>query len=445
VKVIRGAALTRHWRGLRWAPPLLAIAITGETVMGGSNGWASRPAAVLVNLMLAGMILMAIEPSSRLWVRMRTPLMLFTLALLWAVVPRLLPAGWAAMADIPVDPAPDRLLPTMAEAISRVALVMAACAATYRLQAARPLLWWLAAMGGLYAGWMILTPLPWQSLAGAGRDRFAATIGNWNAAGAYFGIIATLALAALLAGPAPLRRGWPWLFALPLTAALLLCMATQSRLAFTLTAVSLVTGLMWQRRAVPHPGRKRRAMPLLLPLGLVIMAVAYWGSDALFPRYRALSADGLSRWDIVTTYWSYTLDSPLWGWGLGSFFELNQAQLTPATALRFWSFGAAHNAPLQIALEAGWPALLLLVAGVAVIGRDVIRQSWGAEEIGCAGALAIVVGASLVDIAWNVPAIGALSCVLLGTLWGARPARRPGTQLIRRSSTGRARGVPVTS
>jgi hypothetical protein len=183
----------------------------------------------------------------------------------------------------------------MAEAISRVALAMAACAATYRLQAARPRLWWLAATGGLYAGWMILTPLPWQSLAGAGRDRFAATMGNWNAAGVYSGIIATLALAALLAGPAPLRRGWPWLFALPLAAALLLCMATQSRLAFTLTAVALVTALMWQRRAEAHPGRKRGAMPLLLALELVIMAVAHMGSNALFPRYQALSADGLSR------------------------------------------------------------------------------------------------------------------------------------------------------
>lgn len=439
------AAFVRHWRGLHWAPPLLAIAVTLETAIGGSNSWATRPAASLINILAAGAILLTIEPSSRVWGRMRAAWLLFVAALLWAAVPRLVPIGMAMVMDVPANPAPDRLLPALAEAISRLSLVMAACAAIYRLQTARSLLWWLAVTGGAYVAWVIVTPMPWRFLAGAGRGRFAATIGNWNAAGAYFGVVATLCLTMVLAPPEPWRRGWPWLFALPLTAALLLCMATQSRSAFTLTAMALTIAIVWQRHAAFYSGRKRHVAALVITLGLVAMAVAYGGTEALFPRYRALSADSLSRWEIITTYWDYTKDSPFWGWGAGSFFELNQAYLTPATALRFWNFGAAHNAPLQIALEAGWPALLLLATGVAVIGRDVARRSWQIEDVGLIGGLGIIVGASMVDIAWNVPAVGALGCVLLGALWGGRPLRQPGARLANRSSTGRARGVPVTS
>jgi hypothetical protein len=284
----------------------------------------------------------------------------------------------------------------------------------------------LAASGGCYAVSMIVTPLPWQFLAGTGQGRFAATIGNWNAAGTYLGMTATLCLAVIL-GRTEVHRGWlTRLFWVPLIAALVLCMATQSRSAFTLTlAAMIMIAVIWQRRAASHSGRTRQAAKFALPLGLVIIGVAYVGGEALFPRYRALPIDSLSRWDIITTYWSYSMDSPLWGWGPGSFFELNQARLAPATALRFWSFGAAHNAPLQIALEAGWPALLMLSAGVAVIGVNIARRAWRVEDIGLIGALGVAAGASMVDIAWNVPAIGALSCVLLGVLWGGRPARSP--------------------
>jgi hypothetical protein len=419
-------AIALYWRGMPWAPPLLAATITLEIAAGGSNDWATRPAAASVNVLVAGMILLGVEPSSRIWVRMRAPLILFCAALLWAGLPRLMPIGIATALDIPANPAPDRLMPALAEAISQVSLVMAACAVTYRLRDVRPFLLWLAAAGGCYAVSMILTPLPWQFLAGTGQGRFAATIGNWNAAGTYFGMTATLCLAVIL-GRTEIYRGWlTRLFWVPLIAALVLCMATQSRSAFTLTlAAMMMIAVIWQRRAASHSGRTRQAAKFALPLGLVIIGVAYVGGEALFPRYRALPIDSLSRWDIITTYWSYSMDSPLWGWGPGSFFELNQARLAPATALRFWSFGAAHNAPLQIALEAGWPALLMLSAGVAVIAVNLARRAWRVEDIGLIGALGVAAGASMVDIAWNVPAISALSCVLLGVLWGGRPARSP--------------------
>lgn len=433
------------WRGLRWSPPLLAVVLTAEVAIGGANDWTTRPAAALANSIVAMAIMLATSTSSRVWTRMRRPLWWFVAALAWACLPRLLPAGTAALMGIPINPAPDRLWPELAEEASRLGLVVAGCAASYRLKAVRPFVIWLSAIGTVYLSWMIVSPLPWRFLLGEGQGRYAATIGNWNAAGTYFGMIATLCFAAILGSTTPRRFAWSWLFVLPLAAGMLLCIATQSRSAFTLATMALAMGLVWHLRSASLLARKRGALLLVVSVGLAVMLLAYFGAHGLFPRYFALSTDGVSRWDIITAYFGISLEAPLWGFGPGSFFEVNQARLTPATALRFWDFGAAHNAALQIALENGWPALLLLVAGVFAIGRDITYRPWTAEDIGLIGALTIAAGASMVDIAWNVPAIGALMCTLLGVLWGARPVRAPGTQLIRRSSTGRARGVPATS
>lgn len=433
------------WRGLHWAPPLLAIIITLEVASGGANDWVSRPVAALGNIAASCAILLATDDRSRVWTRMRRPVACFVAALAWGAVPRWLPAAGAALIGVPPDPALDRLWPALADSVSRLGLVLAGCAAGYRLKKARPFVSWFAASSAVYIGVLLATPSPWRHLVGGGVGRYAATIGNWNAAGAYFGMNAALCLAALLSDSDGYARWWRGFFALPLAGAIMLCMATASRSAFTLTSMALAFGLIWNWRSASFQERKHRG-PVLIALTLAaVMAAAWVGTNALFPRYLMLSEDGISRWKILTIYAGYTMESPIWGFGPGSFFEVNQARLTSSTAAHFWDFGAAHNAALQIALEYGWPALLLLIAGVANIARDVFRRAWNAEDVGLLGALAIASGASFVDIAWNVPAVGALSCVLLGVLWGVRPAGVRRLQIMRRSSTGKASGVPVTN
>lgn len=418
-------SIVARWRNLRWAPPLLSVILLLEIANGGANGWLARPTAGLTNLTVSGAILMTVKETSRVWFRIRTPFLLFVTALLWAALPRMAPASITGLLNISASLAPDRIWPDLAESVSRLMLVMAACSATYRLGSARLFVLWFAATGGIYAGWMIVTPLPWHFLAGTERGRFAATIGNWNAAGTYFGMTAVLCLAAILANNGIKRRGWHWLFAVPLIGSMLLCMATQSRSAFTLTAVALVIAITWNRRPSSLLASKRQILALVIPLAVTVMLVAYLGAEAIFPRYFTITADGLSRWDIITTYFAYTMETPWWGTGPGSFFEVNQAKLTLPTALVYWSFGAVHNAPLQIALENGWPTLFLLIAAITAISRDIVRRRWDSDDVGLIGALAIAVGASMVDIAWNVPAVGALSCILLGVLWGARRTHQP--------------------
>lgn len=446
-----GAVVQRRqpgrWRALRWAPATFGIVATAEVAIGGANDWATRPAAALVNLALAAVILLAIAADSRFWRHIRLPSLIFIAALAWAALPRLLPAPLATWFGIPPSLAADRTLPELAEATSRLTLVLAACAVSYRLKGAWPVIQALVVAGTVYLVWLVVMLAPWQFLLDGQHRRFAATIGNWNAAGVYFGIIAILSLAMIQTRPPQHSRLPRWAYGVPLVLNLLFCVATLSRSALTLTVAGLAIGIFWQGRSSYLLVSTRRRAALIGMVGMVTMMLTYLSADALFPRYLMLSTDSLSRWDIVTTYFDYTLDSPLWGFGPGSFFDLNRSRLDPATALRFWNFGAAHNAPLQIALEAGWPAVGLLALAVTLVGRSVARCRWSAENVGLLSALTVLAGAAMVDIAWNVPAIGAIGCILFGALWGNpdQPGSGQRRRSRRRSWIGTAGGVPATS
>lgn len=432
---------------MRWAPVAFGIVMTAEVAFGGANDWATRPAAALANLMLSAAILVAITANSRFWRYVRLPALMFMAALAWAALPRLLPVPIASWLSVPASLAADRTWPELAEATSRLALVLAACATSYRLKTSRPIIQAFVAAGAAYLAWLVVMLAPWRFLVDGQHRRFAATIGNWNAAGTYFGMIAILCLTMIQTRPAGHGRLAYWAYGVPLVLNLLFCVATLSRSALTLTVAALVVGMIWQGRSSHSLVSTRRRAVLIGLIGTVALMLVYLGADALFPRYRALSTDSLSRWDIIATYFDYTLESPLWGFGPGSFFDLNRSHLNPATALRFWNFGAAHNAPLQIALEAGWPAVGFLAMAVMLVGRVVVRRGRSAENVGLLGALTVLAGAAMVDIAWNVPAIGAIGCILFGALWGS-PGQVRGDQRrrsSRRSWMVTASGVPATS
>jgi len=94
----------------------------------------------------------------------------------------------------------------------------------------------------------------------------------------------------------------------------------------------------------------------------------------------------------------------------------------------YWNFGAAHNAPVQLAIEAGWPGLALLLVALAAIGWQIARarRDWWSVAPLCA--LAAIAGSAMIDIALNVPAVVALFAVLLGSVWGAALASGTATR-----------------
>jgi O-antigen ligase len=252
--------------------------------------------------------------------------------------------------------------------------------------------------------------------------RFAGSIGNPNAAGVIYGMLSLIALAVARVGFARWRKkpgDGRLLAALAAAAVALVGFAlvgtTQSRTALAL----LVAGLALEL-ATGAPGRKRRrgwrAAGFVVAAGALAVAAA-----GTLDRFAPVEADGVGRGAIWGYYLALAGKAPLIGHGVGSFVELNQRQLTQASAPALWSFGAAHAAPVQLALETGWPGVgLLAVVAALVLGRIIRRLRPAADPVGLAMLLALMMAllAGMVDIALNVPGIAMLASILTGLSWG---------------------------
>jgi O-antigen ligase len=264
-------------------------------------------------------------------------------------------------------------------------------------------------------GW----PLPMEDER---LHRFAGSIGNPNAAGVIYAMLSLIAVAVGCRSFARWRHraGDGRLLAAlaELGVALVGCALvgiTQSRTALAL----LVAGLALQLATGTAARKSRRKWRVAGAIAAALaLAVAAAGT---LDRFAPVEADGVGRGAIWGYYLALAGKAPLNGHGLGSFVELNQRQLTPASAPTVWSFGAAHAAPVQLALETGWPGLALLAGVVAlVLGRIIRRLRPAADPVGLAMLLAVLVAvlAGMVDIALNVPGIAMLASILAGLSWG---------------------------
>lgn len=397
---------------------VLALVVVVQIAAFGANDRVSSLVAALVNLIVAISLLIGVEGRSRFWMRTRRPVIAFSLALIWASLPALVPAGYHEALGIPPRPAPDLFRPELDKAIGAIALMLAAAGVAYRRRSIDAVLRWLTFLLALYGAMLLATPSLWAAVRGDASVRYAASIGNWNAAGLVFGILAILA------------TGWPyregrrgalhWLAVAVMVLGLFLCALTRSRYALTLTMLAMTILLVRFGARLRQPSR----MSLSVTLGAVVVVVLAIGASRFPERYGALASDSISRFTVLGRAFRQAMDAPWWGYGLGNYFEVNQQDLTTRTAPQFWSFGAAHNAPLQWAMEAGWPSLACGLAGVLLIVFRIARSKVMTEQAPATAlvAVATVAGAAMIDIAGNVPALISLAGVLLGSVWGLAAA-----------------------
>ena len=123
--------------------------------------------------------------------------------------------------------------------------------------------------------------------------------------------------------------------------------------------------------------------------------------------------------DSRTKFWPDVLDAiahyqPV-GSGLGSFIKIFQRHESMST-LHFTYVFHAHNDVMEIALEAGWAGVALIVAAVALwlagSWRVLRRAAWGAftpMHVACVLGIAILLAHSLVDYPLRTLA---LACVM---------------------------------
>lgn len=417
---------------LGWAAPALAGLLVAQWLAGGANQGVSSALAACADAALAIAVFALAPAQSRFWARARGPFVLLAAALLWAALPGLLPAGLARALAMPVNPAADRFALALAKALATTLLLIVAGLLAYRDGSARGLVRVLTLAGLVYLLWAAADALDWL-YDSARAARYSGTIGNPNAAGIVFAALALLAGGLALAPEAepPALRG----AALAGSAvALVLCALTGSRSAVLLALVggALLLVRRWRRWQDGRPPLRLVAaagLALVVLLGVVAWATPVGDRSAYLPE------DAGSRWAVIDHYAGIAQAQPVWGHGLGSFYDVNQQTLTPEVAPLYWNFGAAHNAAVQQAIETGWPGLALLLLALAAIGWQVARarRDWWTVAPLCA--LFAITGSAMVDIALNVPAVAALFAVLLGAIWGA--ALASGTPRVRR----RGRGV----
>lgn len=245
-----------------------------------------------------------------------------------------------------------------------------------------------------------------------------------NTAGTVLGVLSLLAASDLLQAWGRVRHD-RWSDRLqavaPIVAASLLFLAslllTSSRAAIALTGVGLVIVLV--ARAL-HDRRSLGAI-LAVTVGLLVLLAAYFllGNSLFADRYLDVSGDSQIRTAILEPHWRAFLASPLFGYGLGTFPEINN-QITSAENFGFLAQTIVlHNAYVQWLEEAGLVGAVPMFALVAWIvatsaWRAVRRQSSRTVMTGVLTALALIMAHAAVDVSLNVYSCAALFSLLLG-------------------------------
>jgi len=432
-------------RPLGWAAPALAVLVAVQILAGGANQGLTSAIAAFADAVLAIAVIALSPAASRFWRLARLPLALLAAALAWAALPGLLPQGLGSALGMPANPAADLFGLALAKALATTLLTIVAALLAYRAGSARGVIRVLTLVGLVYVAWAAVDAIDWL-YDSARAARYSGTIGNPNAAGITFAALALLAGGLALAPDEEAMQ-------LRLAAvagsavALVLCALTGSRSAVLLALLGggLLLVRRWRRWQDGRPPLRLLA-PAALALIVLLVLVAVFTPVA--DRSAYLPEDAGSRWAVIDHYTAVANASPWWGQGLGSFYEVNQRTLTAEVAPLYWNFGAAHNAPVQLAIEAGWPGLALLLIALAAIAFQIARarRDWWSVAPLCA--LLAIAGSAMVDIALNVPAVAALFAVLLGSVWGGAlasgAARRTVASRTPKAPRRRRRNSPMT-
>jgi O-antigen ligase len=219
-----------------------------------------------------------------------------------------------------------------------------------------------------------------SAAAGEGSARMKGAFGSPNTVAALMGGFALLALGLTLQRLAHERRRGATALRAAIAASprglattlFLVCVAmTGSRWGILLTVG--LSGLLVSLRLGAALGtqmslRWRIAAVAAIATALAVLTVLTAGEVAV-QRFGAAGSDAISRGIILQTYWGAFLQSPLFGYGLGSAPALIAPLLTAENYDALWDIRATHNLYLQWLVETG-------VVGAALMGTVVAALHW---------------------------------------------------------------------
>jgi O-antigen ligase len=247
--------------------------------------------------------------------------------------------------------------------------------------------------------------------------------------------------AGLLADELRRGRGWkdPLVCALPLSMVVLSLgvTSTGSRAGFGLLMLAVLAMAVLLRRGRTGPPLQRSLTFWLRSTGIVaFLAIVQYTLLGLLLRLEQDPFDDL-RWTFASRTLAAARTYAGVGSGLGTFTEAYY-RLGELTADHWVLANHAHNDYLELWLEGGVVAIVLLLWVLVVLGRQWIRVARRTEpaaeggsrraprgmEIGCGLALLLIALHSLVDYPIRTPAIACLAGVLAGVLMSVRTDSR---------------------
>ena len=96
--------------------------------------------------------------------------------------------------------------------------------------------------------------------------------------------------------------------------------------------------------------------PVAALSGIILFAVS---GGQVVGRLSRVAQESVSRREIYVAHWSVIKSAPLFGYGFGSFVELNRKLISPTTFDSMWSVRALHNVVLQWLEQCGVVGLLV--------------------------------------------------------------------------------------
>lgn len=264
-------------------------------------------------------------------------------------------------------------------------------------------------------------------------DRLAASFLSANTAATLFGSFILLSAGALYRvllsrdRRRRLSRAAPYALALALALLCLVMTGSRGGLASTLiSAVALLALALWTRGGKTNPwaGLGAAAGLILAAAGAVLLL-----SGRLVVDRMANLSDG---WDfraaLLRDHWAMVKDSPWFGYGLGSFSQLNRLAMPAHDAVMLSMAGATHNVYLQWLTEAGAVGALAMLACVAALALKIAAgalkpTSEGAWRLAVLAVLLLFGLHGAIDYALQVPSMAFYLAVVLGVGYGVAARR----------------------
>lgn len=262
--------------------------------------------------------------------------------------------------------------------------------------------------------------------------RLSAGFYSPNTAGTLFGVLLVLAVAWLL-------RAWRRndrarlveriTGLLPATAAALLffgcLLLTASRAATAATLIGLIVLLAWD--AVQTKGA--RWLQLVTAGGLLLIGGLFFVLDKtpVADRIAAQDVTVDARVELLAAHWKAFLDSPLLGYGLGSFSAVNNQMMTVSDYHALSATTILHNAYVQWLEEGGLIGAVPMFVLVALIlglttWRTMTRRSNKTLLIGIIAASLVVLVHAAFDVSLQMPSFAGFWALLLGLGFSASQA-----------------------